>query len=73
MIINNHIVCTGSSAQNGHRDTVCFCIGTLGSDGISWENDQYPTDTNGNAIPIDYSAHYRVRIVEGNGVYVLVA
>ncbi len=56
-----------------HYHTVCFCIGTLGSDGISWVYDQYPTDTNGNSIPIEWDYHYRVRIVEGNGVYVLVA
>lgn len=71
-ILNNKIICAGSKSN----DIVCFCIGTLNSDdSVSWQTDVFPTDTNNNYLPIDYGAgnYYKVRIVGGNGVYVLAA
>lgn len=68
--MNNKIICAGSKSN----DRVCLCIGTLNSDdSVSWQEDVFPTDTNGNYLSIDYTYHYKVRVVEGNGVYVLAA
>ena len=69
-ILNNKIICAGSKSS----DRVCLSIGTLNSnDAVLWQTDVFPTDTNGNYLSIDQTYHYKVRIVEGNGVYVLAA